>query len=221
MSKDVTNIPGTFVVIEGIDGAGTTTQAKMLVDWVIQQGKKSIYTCEPSNGPVGLLLRQILSGRTLARTSDGIVRPISNDAIALLFAADRLDHLDCEILPLLCKGVQIISDRYYYSSLTYQSIEGDLTWISALNSRARSPDITYILDVPAEVAAERRTKTRESLELYDHLEFQRKLESAYRHLPELLPSEVIVFIDGTLEPHQVHQNIIQDIGKRLSWLALE
>ncbi|MBW1809612.1 MAG: dTMP kinase [Deltaproteobacteria bacterium] len=206
-----------FIVIEGIDGAGTTTQSQLLVDWLVTRGRKCSLTAEPSRGPVGLLLRQILSGRTIVVNDDGGHRPIHNDVIALLFAADRIDHLDSEVLPLLDKSINVVSDRYYHSSLTYQSLSGDLSWIGTLNSRARTPDVTYLLDVPADQAATRRHRVRSFDEIYEVLETQKKLEVAYRSLPELLKDEVIVIVDGNQDPQAVHQAIKTDLAQRFGW----
>jgi dTMP kinase len=198
--------PGKFIVIEGIDGAGTTTQARLLSEWFAARGRRCLLTSEPTRGPVGVLLRQILSG--------GVPAP-DNDAIALLFAADRIDHLDREILPALKAGTDVVSDRYYHSSFTYQSLQGDLEWIRELNSRARAPDVTYILDLPADLAAQRRRDQRTSEDIYERDATQQKLEEAYRGLPSWMQDEVIVMVDGSEEIQAVHRAIIADLQGRL------
>jgi dTMP kinase len=195
-----------FIVIEGIDGAGTTTQAKLLSEWIGSRGGDCLLTSEPTHGPVGVLLRQILSGSVPAP---------DNDAIALLFAADRIDHLEREIMPALQSGSHVVSDRYYHSSFTYQSLQGDLDWIRQLNSRARAPDFTYILDLPADLAARRRRKERSVEELYEQDATQQKLEAAYRRLPSWMQDELIVLIDGSREIQAVHQAIAADLEGRL------
>lgn len=195
-----------FIVIEGIDGAGTTTQAKLLSDWMVSRGRRCLLTSEPTKGPVGVLLRQILSGSV----------PVpDNDAIALLFAADRIDHLEREVLPALESGSDVVSDRYYHSSFTYQSLQGDLEWIRELNSHARAPDVTYILDLPADLAARRRREQRTSEELYEKDATQHKLEEAYRSLPSWMQDELIILIDGSADIQAVHQAITTDLGNRL------
>ena len=198
--------PGKFIVIEGIDGAGTTTQARLLHEWITSRGRGCLLTSEPTRGPVGLLLREILSG--------SIPAP-DNDAIALLFAADRIDHLEREVLPALKAGSDVVSDRYYHSSFTYQSLQGDLEWIRELNSRARAPDVTYILNLPAELAARRRRDQRTSEEIYEKDETQQKLEEAYRRLPSWMQDELIVTVDGSQEIQAVHRAITDDLEKRL------
>lgn len=207
---------GKFIVIEGIDGAGTTTQAHLLADWLQDHGKPAAYTGEPSVGPIGALLRQVLAGRLVSKRIDGTQAALNNDTIALLFAADRMDHLDNEVLPLLGRGVSVVCDRYYHSSITYQSLEGEIDWIRALNSHARSPDVTYLIDIPAAEAARRRSK-RARQELYETSEIQGLLEPAYRQLPQLLPKENIVIIDGRPEKELVHRTIVDELRNRFGW----
>jgi dTMP kinase len=208
---------GRFIVIEGIDGAGTTTQAKMLVDWLVSSGRGGVFTSEPSAGPIGLLLRQILSKRTIARHPDGSLHQINNETIALLFAADRLDHLECEVVPLVLEGQNVVSDRYYHSSFTYQSLLGDMDWIRSLNSPARAPDVTYLLDISAEIAAKRRMISRSGEELYEDIQTQKKLENSYRDMVDLLSDEVIVVIDGSKSAESIHQTIKNDLSTRFGW----
>ncbi|MFM2418433.1 MAG: hypothetical protein RL385_3156, partial [Pseudomonadota bacterium] len=109
--------PPVFIVLEGIDGAGTTTQTARLVSALTAQGRRTQATREPSDGPVGVLLRQMLRGRVVSPS--GKAPP--SEELALLFAADRLDHVSAELRPLLADGVSVVSDRYDYSSVAYQS----------------------------------------------------------------------------------------------------
>lgn len=208
---------GKLIVLEGIDGAGTTTQARLLVDRLVERGRRTVLTCEPTSGPVGSVLRQILAGRCVVRLADQGCRPVHNDVIALLFAADRLDHLDSDILPRIEAGVQVVSDRYYHSSFTYQSLAGDLAWIRSLNARARKPDVTFLLDLPAERAASRRNRVRDSEELYERLELQQRLRTAYLELVRQLGDETIVVIDGDRSVEEVHQAIAGDLARRFGW----
>ncbi len=202
-----------FLVLEGLDGAGTTTQARLLGDWLTGLGCALHATHEPSSGPVGALIRQALSGRLVARSAPD-ARPPGNDVMALLFAADRMDHLESEILPALAAGRWVLSDRYYHSSLLYQSLEGDLAWVRALNSHARAPDVTYVLDVTAEQAARRRLRRGAAAELYETDPVQRRLEGLYRELPRLLPGEPLVVLDGARPPGEVLASIQADLRAR-------
>jgi dTMP kinase len=210
---------GKLIVIEGIDGAGTTTQSRMLVDWIVSVGRKAVLTSEPSTGPVGLLLRQILSGRTIVRerAPAGGFRAVSNNVISLLFAADRMDHLDAEVAPLLRDGINVVCDRYYHSSFTYQALEGDLNWICTLNEHALRPDVTFLLDLPAELAASRRQLVRASEELYETEPTQRKLQEAYLGLPDLLTDELILVVDGRADAQSVHDAIVNELKRLFGW----
>jgi dTMP kinase len=207
---------GKFIVIEGIDGSGTTTQSQLLTNWVQSRGRRAVMTSEPSQGPIGAMLRQILSGRLVAKRLDGTQGVPDNDVIALLFAADRLDHLDNEILPLLQSGADVICDRYYHSSITYQSLRGDREWIRMLNAHARPPDVTYLIDIPAE-EAERRRSQRTQQEIYETLETQRLLEQAYREIPNLFADQAIVVVDGSSQKDLVHRSITDELIKRFGW----
>lgn len=179
---------GLLLVIEGIDGAGTTTQARRLYDALQAQDIECHLTREPSDGPIGKLLRQILAGEHA---------PTDATTLGLLFAADRADHLQREIEPALAAGKVVISDRYYHSSLAYQGSEEDRSWISMLNQRARRPDQTYFLQVDPEVAARRRADDQRSEELFDKLETQKRVADGYREVvSELSTSEPIYSIDG-------------------------
>jgi dTMP kinase len=120
-------------------------------------------------------------------------------SLALLFAADRLDHVAREIEPALARGVCVISDRYDLSSLIYQSATapvGDevLPWIRALNLRARRPDLTLVLDISAEVAAERRKARGGEAELFEELELQRRLAGLYAQAERFVPGDALVHV---------------------------
>lgn len=186
---------GKFIVLEGVDGAGTTTHSKRLVDALKGEHRPVHLSQEPSGGPVGALLRQALSGRLVGHTG----RPPAWNTMALLFAADRLDHLEVELLPNLRDGVCVVCDRFYHSSVAYQSItgggEGAIDWIVELNRHARRPDLTIVLDVPAPVAAERRRRRR-SDEIYDDEQLQSSLTDFYVSLERHFPNERVVHVDA-------------------------
>ena len=141
-----------FVVLEGIDGSGTTTQLPRLVAHLGARGRAAVATREPSTGPVGQLLRQVLAGQH--RLTDGAA--FDGRAMALLFAADRRDHLCREIEPALAAGSDVVSDRYLLSSLAYQAEEAERDWVAGLARGVRRADLTLLLDVPIPVAAARR-----------------------------------------------------------------
>jgi dTMP kinase len=206
--------PGLFVVIEGIDGAGTTTQTERLVALLRARELRAIATREPTHGPIGTMIRQVLTGRIVVADDRG---PRSPDwtTMALLFAADRMDHLDAEILPALESGAIVVSDRYDHSSVAYQSASAQddsaWQWIKQLNSRARRPDITLVLDVSEQVASERRSRRGGRAELYEKSAFQQRLASFYKQLDVHFPGEKIVHLDGHQHPDAVHDMIVAQV----------
>ena len=191
---------GLFLVLEGLDGAGTTTQAQRLSIWLKSRGRRCHLTAEPSRGPVGTQVRQVLSGRL--RGAEG--RGFDPRALALLFAADRLDHWETEIRPHLEEGSDVISDRYVLSSLAYQAVStGDASWVGAINSKAPAADLTVFLRVAPAVALRRRYAASAQREIFEIPEFQRKVHRAYgRALSGMVEAgERVVEIrgDGTVE----------------------
>ena len=165
---------GKFLVIEGLDGSGTTTQVELLATALRQRGVPTHATCEPSKGPIGALIRQALSGRL--GTAQG--EALSPQTLALLFAADRADHLFAEVEPALSSGHWIVSDRYLLSSLAYQSLSLPMEWIMALNQHALVPDCTVFLEIEPKLAAS-RMKLRPQAELYEALETQERVAQNY------------------------------------------
>ncbi len=204
---------GRLIVIEGLDGAGTTTQTKRLVEHLNQNGTKAHATREPSDGPVGRLIREMLTG---GHAIEG--ERLSQSTFGLLFAADRLDHLQREVEPALRAGITVISDRWYHSSLAYQGTGADRDWITTLNARARRPDLTLFLRVKPEVAAERRAAARRQEELFEQLQMQIEVDAGYRATIEELAvrGERIETIDGEQSPDAVFAEIVRHVMSRPS-----
>ena len=149
---------GRFIVLEGIDGSGTTTQAARLAASLRAAGHAVVSTREPSDGPLGVVLRQALTRRLVG---------LSDQALALLFAADRLDHLASVVEPALAEGKVVVSDRYVLSSLAYQGMRLPLSWVETLNAAARPADLTLYLEVDPRTAARRRQGRGGAAELFD------------------------------------------------------
>ena len=209
-------IEGKFIVIEGIDGSGTTTQCSLLADRLTAQGLPAHLTREPSDGPVGTLIRQILTGRVVTPGRGGSRSP-GWATMATLFAADRLDHLEAEIIPKLSDGVSVICDRYDYSSVAYQSVssgEGEevAAWVRDLNRRARRPDLTLVLVVDPDVASERRQQRSGGPELYEVEAMQRSLSEFYSRIGELFPDDAIGYIDANGEIELVAEAIWSEVA---------
>jgi dTMP kinase len=135
--------------------------------------------------------------------------------MALLFAADRLDHLDSEVLPNLRDGVTVICDRYYHSSIAYQSATGGgpdaISWLRELNRQARRPDLTLVLDVPAKVAAERRRKRRGMTEIFDDDALQGALCEIYLTLERHFPGERVAHVSGTGSVEEIAARVMAEV----------
>lgn len=214
-SNRPSNAPGTFIVVEGIDGAGTTTHARLLAKSLKASGREVVLTCEPTNGPVGGLIRQILQRRLFVADASG-PRGFAWSTLALLFAADRLDHLQSVVVPALADGSVVVSDRYYLSSLAYQSATAPasddvLPWIRSLNARAIRPDLTVVLDVPAEVAAERRRSRGGVEEVFENRPLQDQLVSIYAHAETLVPGDRLVHVSGVGEAADTAARILEAV----------
>jgi dTMP kinase len=186
---------GVLIALEGIDGAGTTTQARRLAAALRARQGAVHLTREPSDGPIGRLIRDMLAGAH---------RPVGATTMGLLFAADRADHLHREVEPALARGEIVVSDRWYHSSLAYQGTEEERAWIRTLNLRARAPELTVLLDVDPAVAAQRRAADGRPDELYDELETQTRVAQGYREVVrELGERERLEVVDGGASEDEV------------------
>ncbi len=207
-----------FVVIEGIDGAGTTSLTRLLQEALEAAGQRVHATREPSGGPVGSLIRQALSHRLSVATAEGS-EPLAWQTMALLFAADRLDHVQAEVEPHLRAGEVVISDRYDYSSVAYQSVVGGgasevIEWVKSLNRYARRPDITLVVDVKPETAAARRQGRGGGPELYEKNDLQARLADFYRSIDQHFQDN-IVHIDGEQPLQEVAKQALDAVRKLL------
>ncbi|NQT18195.1 MAG: dTMP kinase [Planctomycetes bacterium] len=202
-----------FIVIEGIDGTGTTTQSLRLRNALVARGERCILTSEPTPGPIGSVIRLALGGR-LSLCPATNAAPAGEEALyALLFAADRLDHLLNEINPALDAATHVVTDRYYLSSFAYQGTRCDLAWLRQLNARARKPDVTFLFDADPAVCLERIGKERHGRERYETLEHLRAIRDNYLRIAEILRTEgeQIVLIDATKPIEAVHEEILRHV----------
>ncbi len=202
------NMEGSFIVVEGIDGSGTTTQRDLLCKWIKDMDREVVSTHEPTEEGIGRLIRE----RLVHDSHD-----YSPETIGLAFAADRLIHLEEKIIPSLEKGKTVVSDRYYHSSLVYQPEHGaDSEWVKEINKHARKPDLTILVDVPAEVAL-RRQKERdggESSIIFERSEFQKRIRDRYKNLEEVL-EENIYIVDGNRSIEEVHEDVKKIVEEEL------
>ena len=207
--------PGVFVVVEGIDGSGSTTHTKLLGKALRQRGLKVVETCEPSAGPIGALIRQVLQRRLFVADASG-PREFAWSTMALLFAADRMDHLDSTVVPALREGAVVLSDRYDLSSLAYQSVtapsgEKVVPWIRELNAAALRPDLTIVIDVPVEVAEERRRARGGLEEMFESRDLQTKLCAVYGEAERLVPNDRVQHVLGVGTASDVAAGILNAV----------
>jgi dTMP kinase len=190
-----------FIVFEGLDGAGTTTQLRLIDELLKKKSIPALTTCEPTNGPVGQLIRRVLKKEEV----------LGQGTLALLFAADREEHLYGKkdgIAAALEAGRLVISDRYLFSSLAYQSVEVDFEFVKSLNSRFPLPELLIFLETPVDVCATRRKK-RGKEELFEEIRFQKRVLEAYRNVLRLFQETdmKIVVLDGTTTPEKINNEI--------------
>ncbi|MFD3327027.1 dTMP kinase [Streptomyces sp. NPDC058701] len=189
---------GFFIALEGGDGAGKSTQVEALADWIRSKGHEVVVTREPGATPVGKRLRSIL----LDVSSAGL----SNRAEALLYAADRAEHVDTVVRPALERGAVVISDRYIDSSVAYQGAGRDLspTEIARISRWATDglvPNLTVLLDVSPEAARERFTEAPDRLES-EPAEFHQRVRSGFLTLAASDPGRYLV-VDAGQDPDAV------------------
>jgi dTMP kinase len=190
-----------FIVLEGLDGSGTTTQRELLTTLLTSRGVPVAPTCEPTRGPVGNLIRNILRRETA-------VRP---ETLARLFAADRAEHLGSEkegIHVLLEAGKLVLCDRYLFSSLAYQSLETDFDFVLSLNADFPLPQILFYIDTPLAVCAQRR-QNRSGVDLFEDTAVQERVARSYERVLNFYASTTmrIVRVDGTLSSEKIRDHI--------------
>jgi dTMP kinase len=183
---------GIFICIEGLDGCGKTTQAKLLVK-KLKKRHDAVYTAEPSRGQMGRFIKK----HYLHADSRG-----SAVTEALLFAADRVEHLKSEVLPALEKGKIVVSDRYVFSSLAYQGAAGlDLKWIEEVNKHAVRPDLALFIDVDPKTVTGRLKRKKSVMEI---LETQLEVREVYLKYVE---NGVLLRIEGNKSRREVTEEI--------------
>ena len=161
--------PGRFLSVEGLDGSGGTTQVERLAQALRARGVDVLITGEPTSLPIGRLIRQALRGQ----------EPLSDGVLPYLFAADRRDHLDREIMPALARGSWVLSDRYLASSLAYQSLAVDFEYVAALNARFPMPDLTVMLELEPAVSLARVASRGQERERFEVLETLTRVHRGY------------------------------------------
>lgn len=179
---------GRFIVFEGIDGAGKTTQIELLEAYLKNQGKQVLRTAEPTDSPIGRMLRDALSGKTSRTVCE----------LAALFTLDRVSH-NAEIEQALASGKDVICDRYYYSTIAYQGGETDEGWVRDMNLNCpeiRRPDLCIFLDLSPEESMARITRRNATLEIFETREKLERIRAQFHRVLRELPEENVHIVDA-------------------------
>ncbi len=185
-----------FIVFEGLDGSGLSTQSFELRNFLMKQGHQVVLTKEQTDGLIGGLIKSCLKKEWKT----------SLLTLQLLFTADRSHHLSNEIEPALAEGKFVISDRYFFSTIAFGALQIEKDFLKKINSKFRVPDITFIMDCPPEVCLERIGKGRFSRELFEEKEKMEKIRENYRELAKEFPNVHIV--DANRPAAEVQKEIV-------------
>ena len=199
-----------FIVLEGLDGAGTTTQAAKLHGHCTQRGIPGFLTNEPTSGPIGAFIRRLLTSQEPG--VDGSPYRPPESSMALLFAADRLAH-SREIHTHLDAGEHVICDRYVFSSLAYQTLDAAIKpeWVVEINRGCAVPDLTIFLDVPVDVCLQRLSRRAGAAAIYETKELLEAIAQNYATLFRRYEKEYgrLVRLDGTRRVEDVQAEIVR------------
>ncbi|MCP3943982.1 MAG: dTMP kinase [Desulfobacteraceae bacterium] len=203
---------GRFLVFEGIDGAGKSTQIRQIHKRLVERQIPVVSTFEPTDGPIGTLIRKMLAGSV----------ETDQFTIASLFAADRTDHLmnsNNGVKAMVEQGKLVLSDRYYFSSYAYHAQYMDMDWViqaNELNAKILRPDATLFIDVDPQVCLERIRANRDSLDMYEKIDILKRVRDNYfLAFDRLEDQEKVIIIDGNESQALVEENIWKQIQQLL------
>lgn len=197
-----------FIVFEGLDGAGTTTQARRLANYLTDRGEVSTFTCEPTDMPIGVTIREILHSE----------ESITSWSLALLFAADRHEHIEhphTGVRAMVESGETVVCDRYLFSSLAYQGAFADFSAVESLNNAFPLPEHLIFIDTPRD-EAQRRMGNRTKLDRLESDTVQTRVERMYREIVDDFESSSSVTvhrIDGSAGVDEIFDQIIAAVGR--------
>lgn len=189
-----------FIAFEGIDGSGKSTHSKLLTQTLESLGHPTYRTFEPTDSEIGTMIRGIITGKTKADPR----------TLAGLFVADRLNHILSTpngMLSALNEGMYVITDRYYFSSYAYHSLDMDMNWVIAANSLSASilkPDVHFFIDVAPEICMQRIEAHREGIDLFETEEKLKAIrENYFTAFEKCKTQENIIIIDGNRSQDEV------------------
>ncbi len=202
---------GRFIVFEGIDGAGKSTQISLLREKLIKEGRKVFLTAEPTESVTGGILRDALSGNYKRSSTE----------LAAMFLSDRVFHNvnpKCGIKQALQKGFDVISDRYYYSSFAYQGLDSDINWVMDMNLNCpdiTKPDLCIFLDLDADSSKSRIDNNRATVEIFEKAELLNKIRNKFFDVFNRLQNENIKIIDASGSVEEVFAKICKAVEEDL------
>ena len=199
------NKRGLFIVIEGVDGSGKTTQANLLAEYLRSKGRTIHHTAEPTATGLGGMVRDGLGGE----------HPRTREELAAMFAADRVQHNVSPkngIIKHLSEGTDVVCDRYYYSSMAYQGSETDAAWVRDMNLNCPEilhPDLCIFLDLTPAQSMERITRGRATQEIYETEERLTLVrDQFYRVFSELSSCENVQIVNAYRSIEEIHTQIV-------------
>ncbi len=205
---------GLFIVCEGIDGCGKTTQAQLLVNWIFSNYKvvdSILLTREPTKSKYGLELSQRL--REMKSFEE------NKERLLELFVLDREQHVDNQIIPLLEQKAIIICDRYKYSTIAYQAAQGiPVARTIDDNAGFPIPDLVLIFNASVDNCV-KRTHGKQGMDTFEKKDFLERVKANYATLPKLLPKEKFHIINANASIEQVHQDVLKEIKPLLDSIS--
>lgn len=201
---------GRFIVFEGLDGSGKSTQINLICSRLQSEGRNVVRTAEPTDLTTGGMIRDALAGNYLRTPEE----------LSAMFLADRIAHNvnpGNGIIKLLSDGVDVVCDRYYYSSFAYQGMDSDIRWVIEMNKNCPSvtkPDICFFIDVPSDICKKRIDKRGGYLEIFEREENTlERIRNKYLEVFSMLKDENIVVIESDGSPETVAEKIYAEIGR--------
>lgn len=200
---------GKFIVFDGLDGAGKSTAIRLVKGLLARNSvppKKILLTAEPTKGFFGKKIRQMLAEKK-DPMSDG-------EEFLCLYVLDRKHHLKKEILPALHKGKIVLCDRYKYSTLVYQSVQGvSPDVVVKIHEKMRVPDLVFVFDLPVSAALSRLEKSRKSKDVFEKKAFLENAREKFLHLKHFFPAEKIIIVDASAPIQTVAKTVFAQIKK--------
>lgn len=210
LNKQEAGKKGNFIVFEGIDGSGKSTQVRLLREKLQLEGISCYTTMEPTDAPIGSLIHQIMTGRV----------KMDNKVIAALFAADRLDHLLNDVDGIVHKieqGMTVVSDRYYFSSYAYHSVDMSMDWVIQANEQSSQilrPTVNIFIDISPDIAMERIAKNRFHQELFEKksrlIQVREKYLEAFEKRKDV---ENVLILDGNRKEEEIAADVWEQVKK--------